>query len=498
MERGVELTFAMFHGAGAVASMRSPSSSPSLCSAAPAAPLQPSALLHELQPWAASSQPSLAFSQPASSQPSSLQPSSSQPSSSQPSSQQLLALAPSAGDEPSSLSGAISSSDQVTEAIIDGTRRNLIMNGRNSSGYYGITYRSFQSRSRPYCAMVRGKHLGAFATAVEGAIAVWRYVDEQQLEPHVLLSSEPLGPCPISASAKRKRGKGCGGFQRRGHPTCQDGPIGDDGRPKWIKGVLFCGESACRAAAGVVNSQTRATDLARKRPRDPEAPTITLPNLSVTSMPSARSGSSAMEPQPSPAIPPASIARVNCGNLLARTAAAPSLSTEPQPLPSPAAATGCATCLSLPSQPPSMQPASSQLSTLQSLQPLPTQPQPSQPSPLRPLQPPPSQPSTSSSGSAVHQTQALQVLARRSVEMSTLIRFQREACLPLELEVALVPNLMQLLKAFNEASDNDVARLLQRGMNPIAGGLISRPLAQALTAATARIRSYQERSYREY
>ena len=167
----------------------------------------------------------------------------------------------------------------MTEAIIDGTRRNLIMNRGNSSGYYGITYRSFQSRSRPYCAMVRGKHLGAFATAVEGAIAVWRYVDEQQLEPHVLLSSEPLGPCPISASAKRKRGKGCGGFQRRGHPTCQDGPIGDDGRPKWIKGVLFCGESACRAAAGVVNSQTRATDLARKRPRDPEAPIITLPNL---------------------------------------------------------------------------------------------------------------------------------------------------------------------------------------------------------------------------
>jgi hypothetical protein len=76
--------------------------------------------------------------------------------------------------------------------------------------------------------------------------------------------------------------------------------------------------------------------------------------------------------------------------------------------------------------------------------------------------------------------------------MSTLIRFQREAYLPLELEVALVPNLLQLLKAFNGASDNDVARLLIRGMDPSAGGLLSQPLAEALTAATARIRAYQD------
>ena len=107
--------------------------------------------------------------------------------------------------------------------------------------------------------------------------------------------------------------------------------------------------------------------------------------------------------------------------------------------------------------------------------------------------------STSSSSSApqsgpLHQAQALQALealAKRPVEMSTLTRFQREAYLPIELEVAFVPNLMRLLRAFNEASDHDVASLLQRGMGITAGETISEPLARALTAATDRIRTYQ-------
>ena len=227
----------------------------------------------------------------------------------------------SAGGEPPLLSPIAPSAEVLTEADIGGTRRKLILNSNNQTGYYGVTRAnkptystSGQPTKQSYQAIVHGKYLGAFSTAVEAAKAVWQFMDEQELEPSLVQSAEPLGPCPIWAPAKRKGGKGCGGFQRRGHRTHQDGPIGDDGQVRWRRGALFCGESACRPAAGVVNSQTRLNDMARKRPRRNEAPahapappatlqdfgTRTLPRFGVTST-SSGSGPSAMEyPQRSP------------------------------------------------------------------------------------------------------------------------------------------------------------------------------------------------------
>ena len=63
--------------------------------------------------------------------------------------------------------------------------------------------------------------------------------------------------CPIGGVAKRVGGRGCGGFARVGFRTRTEGPFGDDGKPRWLVHALYCGESACREAAGHVNSKSR-------------------------------------------------------------------------------------------------------------------------------------------------------------------------------------------------------------------------------------------------
>ena len=63
--------------------------------------------------------------------------------------------------------------------------------------------------------------------------------------------------CPVEGVAKRIGGRGCGGFSRVGFRTRTEGPLGDDGKPRWLVGALYCGQSACREAAGHVNDESR-------------------------------------------------------------------------------------------------------------------------------------------------------------------------------------------------------------------------------------------------
>jgi hypothetical protein len=74
-----------------------------------------------------------------------------------------------------------------------------------------------------------------------------------------------------------------------------------------------------------------------------------------------------------------------------------------------------------------------------------------------------------------------------------LARLQREseAHVPIELAVAFVANLLKLLKAFNNASDRNVAKLLQRGMVEGMASMQSGILREALEAAVAKIETYQ-------
>lgn len=439
---------------------------------------------HRLDAPSPSESLSLSASSPCLPPPVALLPTSSSPL------QQLSASVPLVGSEPSSVrsaggepplsSPAAPPAEVLTEANIDGTRRKLIMNGNNRTGYYGVTKASNYSTSgqpikQSYNAIVRGKWLGAFPTAVEAAKEVWRFMDEQELEPSLARPAEPLGPCPIGAPAKRKGGKGCGGFQRRGHPTHQDGPIGGDGQVRWRCGALFCGESACRPAAGVVNSQTRLNDMARKRPRHNEAhapaPPATLPDFGTQTLPqfgvtstSSGSGPSAMQyPQRSP---------------VTSLALQPSQSS--QPLPS--QLSHLPVQPSQPRSPTQPEPQPSLPSLAQSLQPGPTQSQPADPSSSQqprciPL--------------SREEVALRDVLMKRPVEYSTLAFVQREgelAHLPIELEVAFFPNLMKLLQAFNQASDRHVAQFLQKG---VRGGdmasMSGRALKRQLEAAVARI-----------
>ena len=74
-------------------------------------------------------------------------------------------------------------------------------------------------------------------------------------------------PCPIGGVAKRIGGRGCGGFAVVGCRTKCEGPPGPDGSPLWPNRALFCGESACREAAGWVNEETRSKNAAAQQRR---------------------------------------------------------------------------------------------------------------------------------------------------------------------------------------------------------------------------------------
>lgn len=223
----------------------------------------------------------------------------------------------SAMDSPSTASSDLQPVCQqvATTAIIDGVSRNLFMK-HSRTGYYGVSLKRRKSRSVYYATVADSdgsrQHLGAFESAIDAAIAVWRRVDEHNLVPFLARPVDTLGACPIGAPAKHKQGKGCHGVQKLGQRTWSDGPIGSDGLPKWRTGDLFCGASACRIEAGLVSgwtSHTRAIDKARKTGTrfwgDAEAigeePVITLPNLAPSFM--LPSQPSAMDLQPSPTSP---------------------------------------------------------------------------------------------------------------------------------------------------------------------------------------------------
>lgn len=401
----------------------------------------------------------------------------------------------------------------ATTAIIDGVTRNLILKS-SRTGYYGVSIKGLMSSTRPYHATVNGNHLGVFATAVEGAVAVWRYVDAHNYAPYLPSAAEALGPCPIGATAKRRHGKGCGGFQQPGKRIREDGPVDEQGRPKWRKGELFCGASACRPSAGVVNSVTRANDAVRnrKRSRENDESDITLPNFGLPSL-----QPSTMEPQLLEASSDGG-AGVQLPTPLhqsgtAIASQAPDCSSQRQRLSLAAAALqpSASGSLLMPSQPStrqcSQQSLPSQSCSQQSSQQrapatnvrqmycrLRSEPQRTamdlqQSSPSQPSRPP-SMPSQLSPLQSSQQSSPGTLFNVRQ-----MCRQVQSGNVPEDLGVAFFPCLTAMLEAFNKADASDLPALLAGGfLADQREGVMqvrSKPLARQLTAAAARIRSIE-------
>ena len=80
-------------------------------------------------------------------------------------------------------------------------------------------------------------------------------------------SNNTMAACPIGASSTRHGARGCRGVVNSKWPTRQDGPLGEDGKPRWEAGELFCGASCCRPAAGIFVDKQKDRERHRQGPK---------------------------------------------------------------------------------------------------------------------------------------------------------------------------------------------------------------------------------------